>query len=155
MLMPLLPDSWVAESSALLPADPNVYHGPDLPFWFVIVALALVTVRSLIHLFKSDGGAHSIATLDISVEGGTTIVGLFGQWGAIQLLLAALLWALVLRYRGLLPLVLLVLLGEPLLRALAGRLKPIRTVGTAPGAKYNWRVVPLVLAMLYLALCRQ
>jgi hypothetical protein len=71
-------------------------------------------------------------------------VGLFGQWGAIQLLLAGLLWALVLRYRGLLPLVLLVLLLEPVLRALAGRLKPITTTRTAPGAKLNWRVVPVL-----------
>lgn len=148
-----LPTRWRAQGSAFLPSEPGAYHGPRLPFWFAVAALTAITARSLIHLFAPDGGAHSIATIDLAVAGGANIVALFGQWGAIQLLLAALLWALLLRYRGLLPLVLAALLAEPFLRALSGHLKPLTTIGIAPGAAHNWTLVPLIAAMLYLALC--
>jgi hypothetical protein len=43
-----------------------------------------------------------------SVNHGRNIIAIFGQWGAIQLLLAGLLWVLVLRYRELTPLILCV-----------------------------------------------
>jgi len=68
-------------------------------------------------LFSADGGAQSIATIDTKVAGGDNIIAVFGQWGATQLLLALLLWFLLLRYRGVLPLVILVLLIEPFFRA--------------------------------------
>jgi hypothetical protein len=124
-----------------------------LPRWFAAAYLVVIVVRSLIHMFSADGGAHSIATIDTSVAGGSNIIAIFGQWGAIQLLLALLLWTLLLRYRGLTALVLLTLLLEPFLRSLAGHLKPIETVGTAPGAALNWVVVPVLAVMLWLALC--
>lgn len=73
--------------------------------------------------------------------------------GAIQLLLAALLWVLLLRYRGLTPLVIATMLIEPLLRHLAGSLKPLETMGTAPGALLNLAVVPLLALVLYLSVC--
>ena len=94
-----------------------------------------------------------IATIDTSVAGGSNIIGVFGQWGAIQLLLAGLLWVLLIRYPGTLPLVLCVFAAEPLLRSLAGHLKPIETVGTAPGSAFNYALTPIVLSALYLALC--
>ena len=115
--------------------------------------LCLITVRSLIHLLWPDGGAHSIATINIAVAGGSDIVALFGQWGASQLLLAALLWALLLRWRGLAPLVLAVFAAEPCLRGLAGHLKPLTTVGTAPGAALNWVVLPMLVLLLWMSLC--
>jgi hypothetical protein len=149
----LLPVSWRPRLAALLPAAPTGYAGPALAWWFAVAYLVVVTVRSVVHVLAPDGGAGSIATIDLSVAGGANIVALFGQWGAIQLLLALLLWVLLLRYRGLVPLVLLVFLVEPGLRELAGRLKPIETLGTAPGAALNWAVVPVVAVMLWLSLC--
>lgn len=150
---PLLPSTIHPDLSALLPGEPSTYRGPMLAFWFAVAYLVAITVRSLIHLLAPDGGAHSIATVDISVAGGSNIVALFGQWGAIQLLLAALLWVLLVRYRGLTPLVLVVFLFEPLLRGLAGHLKPLSTVGTAPGAALNWVVVPVVAVAIWISLC--
>jgi len=149
----LLPTSLVPNVSALLPAHPGVLAGPALAWWVAAVCLAVITARSLIHLFAPDGGATSIATIDTSVAGGSNIIALFGQWGAIQLLLAALLWVLIVGYPGLVPLVLLVLALEPFTRALAGRLKPLTTMGTAPGATLNWVVVPFLLVALWLSLC--
>ena len=69
------------------------------------------------------------------------------------MLLVGALWVLLLRYRGLVPFILCVLLMEPFLRGLSGHLKPILTLGTAPGAALNWFAVPVVAVTLYLALC--
>lgn len=137
----------------MLPSDPATFHGPLIARWLTIAFLLVVTARSLVHLFAPDGGAHSIATIDISVRGGANIIGIFGQWGAIQLVLAALLWVLFLRYRGFVPLILCVLLLEPFLRGLSGHLKPIETLATAPGAALNWFAVPVVALALYLSVC--
>jgi hypothetical protein len=90
--------------------------------------------------------------MDVGVEGGANLIALFGQWGAIQLLLALLLWVLLIRYRGLVPLVLLVFLAEPLLREVSGRLKPIETLGSAPGAVLNGLAVPVLAVVLWLSL---
>ena len=149
----LLPTSLRPDPSRLLPEDVSDYRGPRIATWIIGGYLVLITVRSLIHLFSPDGGAESIATIDTSVEGGANIIGIFGQWGAIQLLLAALLWVLLLRYRGLLPLIALVLLVEPLLREFSGRLKPIETMGTAPGAALNFAAIVFTAVLLYLTLC--
>jgi hypothetical protein len=149
----VLPVVWSPRLSELLPADPAVYRGPSLPFGVALLILLATTARSLIHVFLPDGGAETIATIDTSVAGGANIIGLFGQWGAIQLLLAGLIGVLLLRYPGTLPLVLCVFAAEPLLRALAGHLKPIETVGTAPGHAFNFALLPIVLVALYLSLC--
>lgn len=139
--------------TALLPTDPTRFAGPAATWWFAAAYLTLVNVRSLIHLVAPDGGAGSIATVDVAVAGGANIVAMFGQWGAVQVLLAALLWVLVLRYRGFVPLVLLACLVEPALRELAGVLKPLETVGTAPGAALNGVVVPVLAIACWLSLC--
>ena len=148
-----LPSSLRPSPAALLPADPAAYDGPRLAVWGAVAWLCVITVRSFIHLLAPDGGAHSIATIDVAVAGGPNIVALFGQWGAIQLLLAGLLWVLVLRWRGLVPLTLAVFVAEPCLRGLAGHLKPITTMGTAPGAALNWMVLPVLAVLLWLSLC--
>jgi hypothetical protein len=149
----MLPTSWRPRLAGLLPADPTRYDGPAISFWVTAVLLLVITARSLVHLVSPDGGAHSIATIDTSVAGGGNIIAIFGQWGASQLLLVGALWVLLLRYRGLLPFILGVLLLEPFLRGISGHLKPLVTLGTAPVEAFNWVAVPLVAVTLYLALC--
>jgi hypothetical protein len=149
----LLPTSLAPNVSALLPVQPLRYAGPTLARGATMLYLAVITVRSLVHVLLPDGGAHSIATIDTSGVAGANIIAMFGQWGAIQLLLAALLWVLILRYPGFVPLALLVFALEPFARGLAGYLKPIVTVGTAPGAALNWVVAPVLLLTLWLSLC--
>lgn len=149
----LFPTSWMPRPASLLPSDPTRYDGPAVARWVTTFLLVVITIRSLVHLFSPDGGAQSIATIDTSVAGGNNIIAIFGQWGASQLLLVGALWVLLLRYRGLIPFILSVLLMEPFLRGLSGHLKPISTMVTAPGAALNWYVVPVVAVTLYLALC--
>lgn len=137
----------------LLPDDARTYGGPAFAWWMAVAILAVLTVRSLIHLFATDGGAESIATIDTTVAGGENIIALFGQWGAIQLLLAVVLWVLLLRYRGLTPFVYLILVVEPVLRAISGLLKPVEAVGIVPGHVLNWLAVPFLAAGLLCSLC--
>ena len=149
----VLPRSLRPDLSRLLPADPGTYNGPLLAVWLLGAYLLVIVARSLVHLFAPDGGASSIATIDIDVEGGANIVAIFGQWGAIQLLLALVLVTLLVRYRGLTPFIALVLAVEPLLRMLAGSLKPVETLGTAPGAALNEYMGVIMLFVLWLSLC--
>ncbi len=137
----------------MLPANPSVYAGPRLAIWGAFAWLLVITTRSLIHLLWPDGGAQSIATIDIAVAGGSNIVALFGQWGASQLLLAGVLWVLLLRWHGLAPLVLASFAAEPCLRSFAGHLKPVTTMGTAPGVELNWVVFPMLVLLLWMSLC--
>lgn len=120
---------------------------------FTLLYLGVILARSLIHLFAADGGAQSIATIDIGVQGGDNIVAMFAQWGAVQLVLGLVLTVLVVRYPGLVPLVLASLAVELLLRELAGTLKPVATLGTAPGAAGNAAALLIVTAALLLSLC--
>ena len=73
MSTPLFPTSWRPAPAALLPANPAIYDGPRLAVWAAMAYLAFITVRSLIHLLLPDGGAQSIATIDIHVAGGANI----------------------------------------------------------------------------------
>ena len=149
----LFPTTLAPNIAELLPKQPLYFKGPMLASISTMLYLSLITVRSLLHLLLPDGGAQSIATIDISGASGVNIIAIFGQWGASQLLLAGLLWLLIVRYPGFISLALLILAIEPFARGLAGHLKPVVTVAIAPGAALNWVVAPVLLALLWLSLC--
>ncbi len=137
---------------SLLPQNPHTYVGMRLIRPLTLLVLLPVVVRSCIHLFSADGGAQSIAGIDISVAGGSNIVALFHQWGAIQLILAALLLVIFFRYPGFTPLVLLTLLADPVMREVAGSIAPVTAVGTPPGAALNTPAFIVVFVLLLLSL---
>ena len=149
----MLPKSWRPDLAALLPANPSNAGGPALAWWIAVLYLCMITTRSLIHMLAPDSGAHSIATIDISVAGGTNIIAIVGQWGASQLLLALLLWVLLFRYRGLVPLVFIIFMFEPVLREFEGYIKPVITEGIAPGAEFNWAFEPILAVGFFISLC--
>ena len=124
----------------VLPREPFFYNGHKSIRIITALYLLVVVVRSFIHLFASDGGANSIAGIDISVEGGDNIVAIFHQWGAIQLMLAGLLCVLFFRYPGFTPLVVLTLAIDPIMRAIAGDMMPVTSQSTPPGEALNWPV---------------
>ncbi len=134
----------------VLPKDPTVFNGFRTVRLVTALYLMLVLVRSCIHLFASDGGAHSIAGVDTSVVGGDNIIAMFHQWGAIQLILGLLLFVLFFRYPGLTPLILVTLAMDPVMRSLSGHLKHLTTVGTPPGAMLNWPAF-YTLVILFIA----
>jgi hypothetical protein len=140
--------------SRFLPTIDEDYLGPRLPFYFLVAVAIVSTIRSLIHLFAVDGGAMSIARVDITVAGGANIVAMFGQWGASQLILALIYWLVIWRYRFLVPAMLAVVFLEQVLRLLAGQLKPLEVVAPPPGAIGSYLILPLSLIALLLSLRR-
>lgn len=136
------------------PGDP-AYQGPLVPFYFFVVITVIGSIRSLIHMLAADGGAHVIAGLVIDRPAGQNVVAIFGQWGASQLLIAIVSWLVILRYRALVPMMLLITAVEHLLRILVGQLKPILAAGPPPGAIGSEILLPITLGMLVWSLQRR
>jgi hypothetical protein len=136
----------------VLPKDPSRFEGFRLIRLIAALYLSLMAIRSCIHLFAADGGAQSIAGIDTSIEGGNNIIAIFHQWGAIQLILAALLLVLFFRYPGFTPLILLTLAIEPVMRLIAGQMMGVTTTGTPPGEALNGAAFCLLLILLIAAL---
>lgn len=138
------------DAKKILPKDPSVFIGFRSVRILLAMYMFVIVVRSCIHFFSSDGGANSVAGIDISVEGGDNIVAIFHQWGAMQLLLVLLLYVLFFRYPGLTPLIALTLVIEPIFRLISGKIMPVTTEGTPPGEALNG-VSFCVLAALFIA----
>ena len=136
----------------VLPTNIAAFNGFPVVRWLTVPFLVVAIVRSCVHLFSADGGAQSIAGIDIAVEGGNNIIALFHQWGAIQLILAVVLAVLFARYPGLTPLVLLALVADPVLRDVAGQIMPVTSTTTPPGAALNAPVFVAVLALFVASL---
>ncbi len=123
----------------------------NLPYVFALYAI-VSTVRSCIHLLSPDGGAGTIAGMDLSVAGADGIIFAFALWGSSQLLFALIQLLVVIRYRSLVPLMYLMLMLEVLLRELVGAMKPVTFAHTPPGAIGNQLILPLAALMLVLSL---
>lgn len=133
----------------------NHYRGKRIALW-VFAAVTVVTIaRSLVHIIAADGGAQSIATIPLdtfTAAGARTVVLMFAYWGISQLLMGLVYLLALLRYRAMIPLMYLLMVAEYALRLVVGRLKPIETARTAPGAVGNYVLIPLALVMFWLAL---
>ena len=130
----------------------NNYRGNKIALWVFTILAVISTVRSLIHFFASDGGAGSIAGLDLS-RGAENIIFAFGLWGLSQLIYAFLQLLVALRYRTFIPLFYLILFFETIGRMTVGRMKaPILLNGTPPGGIANYIILPLTIIMFILSL---
>jgi hypothetical protein len=138
------------DTKKLLPNNPAKFEGFQAVRIVTAIYLLVMVVRSCIHLFAADGGAQSIAGIDTSVEGGDNIIAIFHQWGAIQLILAVLLFVLFFRYPGFTPLILLTLALDPVMRFIAGQMMSLTSTGTPPGEALNAAAFYL-LALLFIA----
>ncbi|MFZ4663277.1 MAG: hypothetical protein ACOYNY_40095 [Caldilineaceae bacterium] len=133
----------------LLPAQiDNTIGGTKIPFYIFALYTIVSTVRSCIHLLSPDGGAGSIAGMDLSVAGADGIIFAFALWGSSQLLFAIIQLLVVIRYRSLIPLMWLMIMLEILLRELVGTMKPITFAHTPPGAIGNQIMLPLTALLL-------
>jgi len=124
----------------------------------VVPAFAVITVitlaRSLAHVFLPDGGAQSIATIPLDSfppAAAAAVVSTFALWGLSQGLLGVVYLAALIRYRGWIPLLLVLLVVEYAARIAIGIAKPIETLGTAPGAPLNYLMIPIALVLLLLS----
>jgi hypothetical protein len=133
----------------------NAYRGNPIAKW-VFILLTIVTIaRSLVHMFSSDGGAQSIATIPLdsfTVNGADVVILIFALWGLSQLLIGIIYGIVLWRYQALIPLMYLLMIFEYGMRIVLGAIKPIETTGTAPGAIGDYIIVPLAIIMLVLSL---
>ena len=130
----------------------NNFPGHKFAAYAFLVLTIITIARSLAHMFLPDGGAQSIATIDVSIEGGITIIGMFAQWGLSQLLMAGIYVIVYVRYKSLIPLMYLIIFAEYAGRIVMGLLKPIETVGTAPGGIGNFIFVPLAIILFIVSI---
>ena len=130
----------------------NTLRGSKWPLYLFILVAAIGVVRSCIHIFSSDGGAGSIAGMNMNVTGANEVIFAFALWGSAQLIYALLQWVVILRYCSLIPLMWGVQLLETLGRMLVGRIKPVTFAHTPPGAYQNYIYVALAVLMLVLSL---
>ncbi|MEY4557887.1 MAG: hypothetical protein RL024_45 [Actinomycetota bacterium] len=135
-------------------SDVNEYRGSRLSFLFLVVLTAVATGRSLAHIFLPDGGAQSIAGMDVEVEGGNNIIAMFGQWGFSQLLLAGLMWVIIFKQRHLVPLALLFQTLDWGGRILVGLLKPVEIASAPPGEIGSYVLFPLCVIALWFSMPR-
>lgn len=125
---------------------------------YVFLLITIITLgRSLVHIFSSDGGAQSIATIPLDTytsEGAASVVMIFSLWGLSQLLMGFVYIVVYIKYKSLIPAMYVLLIIEYAMRMVVGAMKPIVTVGTAPGAVGNYIFVPLCMLMLILSLIK-
>jgi hypothetical protein len=106
-------------------------------YYFTWLLVAFNFFRSLEHIFNEDGGAESIAGIPLesySSEAANNIISIFAQWGFSQLVLACILLVVILKMREFIPLMLLIVALENILRGAVGLYKPLILGDAPPGA---------------------
>jgi len=134
----------------LPPVVDNTIRGTRFPVYLFMLVAIVSAVRSSIHLLAPDGGAGSIAGMDLSVAGAPEIISSFALWGSAQLIYAFIQLAVAFRYRSLVPFMYF-LFVETLLRMLVGHMKPVTFSHRPPGACANYVTLPLAALMLILS----
>jgi hypothetical protein len=127
------------------------FRGSRVIVWVFALVTLMTLARSCIHLFAPDGGAWSIAGIDLSVTGGGNIVSLFALWGLSQLIIGFVFLVVLLRYKSLIPFMYLLILIEYTGRIMIGYAKPLAVTHVPPGAIGDYVMVPLAILMLILS----
>ena len=127
----------------------NRYRGHPLALWLFVPITLQKVAMSLTHLLKADGGAQSISTIPLdtySASAAQNIVALFARIGVEQLVLGALLVLVLLRYRAMIPLLYILIVGEYLATRVVSQAKPLVLAGTS-GAGTPLLVIAILSAL--------
>jgi len=137
----------------LLPPSTNAaYSGALLSAYFLTLFSVLTIVPGCIHSFVPDGGAGTIAGLDLS-QNGRVIIALFAWAGATQIAFGLACLVVSLRYRSLVPLMLALAVVERSLHALDAWVTKGAGAPHHPPEHYAVLVgLPLLLVALALSL---
>jgi hypothetical protein len=136
----------------------NEYRGSPISFYVLCAFAVMFTGRSLIHYFKNDGGANSIAsivTFPGTPDPDSVIYLIFSLWGGQQLITVFILGLVLWRYRSLIPFMFLMIIAEQLLRMGAGALHPLTAdfyEHRPPGGILNLPMLTLAFVMFFLSL---
>jgi hypothetical protein len=136
----------------LPPSTNDQYAGARTSAWFLGLAALLTIGPALIHSFLPDGGAQTIAGLQLGASR-DVVIGVFRWEGATQLALGLAMLAVALRYRTLVPLFLILLILEHGLMALQGWVLSPPSNGHHPPEHFgSLAILPLAALFLVLAL---
>jgi len=137
----------------LLPPSTNAaYSGSPLSAYLLTLFSVLTIVPGCIHTFAPDGGAGSIAGLDLS-QNGHLIVALFAWAGATQIAFGLAALIISLRYRTLVPLMLGLAVLERTLHALNAWLLKSAAAAHHPPEHYAVLVaLPVLLGAFVMSL---
>ncbi|WP_163930983.1 hypothetical protein [Paraferrimonas sp. SM1919] len=133
----------------------NQYRGHKLALWLFCLLTVVFIGRALIHALAPDGGAQSIATIPLdsfSHDGANAVIGIFALWGFVQLVTAILHVIAIIKYRAMIPLLILLTLVGQLFRLFSMSNKPIPVEGTAPAGATAWPLFIILCIMLLLSL---
>jgi hypothetical protein len=136
--------------SFLPPSTNDAYCGARVSAWFLTLVALITLGPGLIHSFAPDGGAQTIAGIDLSTRR-DVVLGEFRWEGATQLALGLGMLAVSLRYRTLTPLFLALSLLQASLVALQGWVLTPPAGGHHPPAHYG-AIVVAALSAMFLAL---
>ena len=136
------------------PAD-NTYRGHWLALWLFGALLIMKIGMSLGCIFNGYTTAVSADGIPLDTfpsAAAQTVLYLFASWGLAHLVIAILGALVLVRYRSLVPLMLLLLLLELLARKLARQFLPVVTTGTPPSGLINMVLISAMAAGLVLSL---
>ncbi len=143
--------------SKIFPKNPNEYEGNIFAFYALILFTGLLIWRSTIHLLFWEFGLHDIANV-MPIKGSPDPMNLiylfFSLWGLEQVIRTGLTIMVLIKYRGFIPLMLLINIFEWGLRGIYPltdffpSLNPDYTNGVTPGAEG----VPYILIFLIISL---
>jgi hypothetical protein len=137
--------------ASFLPPSTNAdYNGARSAVLFLGLAAVLIIVPGLIHSVLPDGGARTIAKLDLG-DRAALVRGVFAWEGATQLALGVAMFAVAIRYRPLTPLFLSLVIIERGLMALQGWVINPPANGDHPPEHYA-SPIAVALAVIFLIL---
>ncbi len=133
----------------------NKYNGSKTASIIFLIIAIFGFFRSCIHFLAPDGGAHSIAGMDLTHGGAKEIIFAFSLWGSSQLLYAIIQLVVYFRYKVLIPFMYLLMILEILMRIFVGHVKPVCFSHLPPGQIVNYVILPLAIMMLLLSIRNQ
>ena len=133
----------------------NTFRGHALALWFFVPVVVFKTGIALGTMFNGRGAAQAadgIPLDSLGAAGAQTVLALFAIWGLSQLVLSVFSVLALTRYRAMIPLMFVLLLGEHLARKSILLVKPIPTTGTPSGVYINLALLLLMIVGLALSL---
>ncbi|MFL2735730.1 MAG: hypothetical protein ACJ0E8_01985 [Gammaproteobacteria bacterium] len=139
----------------------NNYLGYKSVLYIFIPFLMLMTWRSVIHMSFEEFGLHGIANVKVltgNPDPMPLIYAFFSVWGLIQLIFCAFAWIVIIRYRSLMPLIILAFLVEWSVRVFTSSAivnNPIYSDGITPGMVYAPYVTLFLLILFVFSLIKK
>lgn len=139
----------------LPPRVDNTYRGSRLALWLFGLLLFMRSAMSLNAIVNGAAVASSADGIPLdrfTAAGAQTVVALFALLGLSHFMLCLLGVLVLVRYRGLVPLVFVLFLLEYLARRLVLQVVPIARIGTPPGVYVNLALLAVTIVGLALSL---